>query len=298
MRPRRLQAGQAAILGRMERRFYNPGGTAASERVSRRDMTPTNQLLRGEAEAVLDDLKASTGFLTRLPGWLGPDAGASRISGARRAYSRWSARWSASSGGAVLVHRRWLHIPPLVAAALAVLATMILTGGLHEDGLADTVDGFGGGATAARKLEIMDDSRIGTFGVAALVFSILFRVAALASLMPLGAFRAALVLVAAEAVSRAAMVRLWQELPAARLGGLAHETGPPDQQAMVVALVIGLVDRRHPGLAGGRLLGRDPRHSPRRRRLPISSPGCPTARSADGPAIRSAPASRSPSSRF
>ena len=41
---------------------------------------------------------------------------------------------------------------------------MIFTGGLHEDGLADTVDGFGGGATAARKLEIMDDSRIGTFG--------------------------------------------------------------------------------------------------------------------------------------
>jgi adenosylcobinamide-GDP ribazoletransferase len=86
----------------------------------------------------------------------------------------------------------------------------------------------------------MDDSRIGAFGVAALVFSILIRVAALASLLPFGAFRAALVLVAAEAVSRAAMVRLWQELPAARLGGLSHETGPPDQQAMVVATVTGL----------------------------------------------------------
>jgi adenosylcobinamide-GDP ribazoletransferase len=118
---------------------------------------------------------------------------------------------------------------------------MILTGGLHEDGLADTADGFGGGATAARKLEIMDDSRIGTYGASAVVFSILLRVGALASLMPLGAFRAALALVAAEAVSRAAVVRLWQELPAARLGGLAHETGPPDQQAMVVALVAALV---------------------------------------------------------
>jgi adenosylcobinamide-GDP ribazoletransferase len=140
----------------------------------------------------------------------------------------------------VLVIGAWLHIPPLISATLAVLATMIFTGGLHEDGLADTVDGFGGGATAARKLEIMDDSRIGTFGVAAVVFSILLRVAALVSLIPLGAFRAALVLVAAEAASRAAMVRLWQELPAARLGGLANETGPPDQQAMTVALVIGL----------------------------------------------------------
>jgi adenosylcobinamide-GDP ribazoletransferase len=144
-------------------------------------------------------------------------------------------------GGAVLVIAAWLHIPPLVSATLAVLATMIFTGGLHEDGLADTADGFGGGATAARKLEVMDDSRVGTYGAAALVFSILLRVGAVASLMPLGAFRAALALVAAEAVSRAAVVRLWQELPAARLGGLAHETGPPDQQAMVVALVGALV---------------------------------------------------------
>jgi adenosylcobinamide-GDP ribazoletransferase len=199
-------------------------------------------MLRGEAEAVLHDLRASTGFLTRLPlEWLGSAAGAKPdFRRAARVFPLVGVLVGVA-GGAVLVIAAWLHIPPLIAAALAVLATMILTGGLHEDGLADTVDGFGGGATAARKLEIMDDSRIGTFGVAALIFSILFRVAALTSLMSLGAFRAALVLVAAEAVSRAAMVRLWQELPAARLGGLAHETGPPDQQAMVVALVIGLV---------------------------------------------------------
>ncbi|HET7714978.1 MAG TPA: adenosylcobinamide-GDP ribazoletransferase, partial [Bauldia sp.] len=144
-------------------------------------------------------------------------------------------------GGATLLIAEWLSLPPLISASLAVLATMIITGALHEDGLADTVDGFGGGTTAARKLEIMDDSRIGTYGVAALVFSILLRVAALASLIRLGPFPAALALVAAETVSRAAMVRLWQELPAARLGGLAHETGPPDQQAMVIALVLALV---------------------------------------------------------
>ncbi len=198
-------------------------------------------MLRGEAEAVLDDLRASTAFLTRLPpDWLGPTA-------SERPDFRRAARvfpltgvLVGAVGGGVLVIAVWLNIPTFVAAALAVLATMAFTGGLHEDGLADTLDGFGGGATPARKLEIMDDSRIGTFGVAAVVFSILLRVAALASLLPLGAFRAALVLIAAESVSRAAMVRLWQELPAARLGGLAHDTGPPDQQAMVVAMVIGL----------------------------------------------------------
>jgi adenosylcobinamide-GDP ribazoletransferase len=199
-------------------------------------------MLRGEAEAVLDDLRASTAFLTRLPSeWLGPTADTKPdFRRAARVFPLTGALVGIV-GGAVLMIAVWLHIPPLVSAILAVLATMIFTGGLHEDGLADTVDGFGGGATAARKLEIMDDSRIGTFGVAAVVFSILLRVAALTSLLPLGAFRAALVLVAAEAVSRAAMVRLWQELPAARLGGLAHETGPPDQQAMVVAMVTGLV---------------------------------------------------------
>ena len=96
-------------------------------------------------------------------------------------------------------------------------------------------------STAERKLEIMDDSRIGTFGAAALVFSILLRVAALSGIAAFGPWRAALALVAAEAVSRAALVRLWHELPAARLGGLAHETGPPDQQAMLVALVLAAV---------------------------------------------------------
>ena len=66
--------------------------------------------------------------------------------------------------------------------ALGVAATLAVTGCLHEDGLADTADGFGGGATRERKLEIMRDSRIGVYGVCALVISILIRAGALASL--------------------------------------------------------------------------------------------------------------------
>src|SRR5262249_55292440 len=139
-------------------------------------------------------------------------------------------------GGAVLVVAERLGQGPLVAAGLAVLATIVLTNALHEDGLADTVDGFGGGATRERKLEIMDDSRVGTYGVVALVFSVLLRVGALISLSAGGSFRAAWALVAAEAVSRAAMVRLWHALPPARFGGLAHDTGPPDERASVVAM--------------------------------------------------------------
>ena len=87
----------------------------------------------------------------------------------------------------------------------------------------------------------MDDSRIGTYGAVAVVFSILFRVVALGAIAGTGAFRAAFALIAAEAVSRAALVRLWHDLPAARMGGLADDTGPPDQNAMLVALAVGAV---------------------------------------------------------
>jgi adenosylcobinamide-GDP ribazoletransferase len=195
---------------------------------------------RGELDGVVDDLKLSAGFLTRVPvAWLGMLPERPDFRRAVRVFPLIGA-FIGIGGGIVLVVAARLGVPPLVAAALAIATVMIITGGLHEDGLADTVDGFGGGATASRKLEIMDDSRIGTYGAAALVFSILIRVGALASLIPFGPIRAALALVAAEAVARAAMVRFWQVLPAARLGGLAYETGPPDQPAMVVAVLVAL----------------------------------------------------------
>jgi adenosylcobinamide-GDP ribazoletransferase len=127
-----------------------------------------------------------------------------------------------------------------VAAALAVATTILVTGGLHEDGLADTADSFGG-STTEKKLEIMDDSRIGSYGAAALAISILVRVLALGAVAAGGSWRGLLVLVAAEAVSRAALVRLWHDLPAARMGGLSNDTGAPDQNAMLVALAVAAV---------------------------------------------------------
>ena len=204
-------------------------------------MTPEEPDPRGEAEVLIEDFKVSSIFLTRLPAaWLDAESIRPDFTRAARAFPLVGALVGLV-GGLMLVLAAWLHIPPLVGAALAVMATMLFTGALHEDGLADTVDGFGGGGNPERKLEIMDDSRIGTFGVAAVIFSILLRVGALVSLLPHGALRTGLVLVAAEAVSRAAVVRFWQELPAARLAGLAHETGPPDQRASATALVAGIV---------------------------------------------------------
>ncbi len=72
---------------------------------------------------------------------------------------------------------------PFLAATLAVAVAVVATGALHEDGLADVADGFGGGATRERRLEIMRDSRIGAYGGAALVLALALRIGALATLL-------------------------------------------------------------------------------------------------------------------
>ncbi|MET0337810.1 MAG: adenosylcobinamide-GDP ribazoletransferase [Caulobacter sp.] len=90
-----------------------------------------------------------------------------------------------------------------IAALLAIAAGVLITGAFHEDGLADTADGLGGGQTPERRLEIMKDSRVGTYGVIALVIVLGLKVAALASLAPA---MAALGLLAANGAGRAAAV--------------------------------------------------------------------------------------------
>lgn len=90
-----------------------------------------------------------------------------------------------------------------VAALLAVGAGVLVTGGFHEDGLADTADGLGGGQTVSRRLAIMKDSRVGTYGVLALLLVLGLKITALAGLpAALGAWA----LVAAHAAGRAAPI--------------------------------------------------------------------------------------------
>ena len=194
-----------------------------------------------ELDTFVGDLKSSLAFLTRVPaGWLGTDPDQ------RPDFRRAAALFPVAgvlvgiAGGLVLVVAGAIGVPPLVAAALAVAATMGLTGALHEDGLADVADSFGG-STAERRLEIMHDSRIGSYGAATLVLSLVIRVACLAAIMTAGVVQAAIALALAEGISRAALVRLWHALPPARESGLAHDTGPPDQNAMVMALAIAAV---------------------------------------------------------
>lgn len=126
-------------------------------------------------------------------------------------------------GAGAFVAAQALGLGSFVSAVLAFAVLTLVTGGLHEDGLADTADGFAGGGTPARRLEIMRDSRIGTFGASALVFSYLLRVGALAGLADRsGSAGAAAALVIAGTLSRSACLLPMALLPPARNGGLGR----------------------------------------------------------------------------
>jgi len=111
---------------------------------------------------------------------------------------------------------------PLAGAAASVLATVAVTGAVHEDGLADTADGLWGGATRERRLEIMRDSRLGTYGMIALVADLLLRTALL---VPLDLAGVARVVVAGHVIGRAAPIVLAAWLPPARQDGLGVRAG-------------------------------------------------------------------------
>jgi adenosylcobinamide-GDP ribazoletransferase len=116
-----------------------------------------------------------------------------------------------------------LGMPPPLAAAWALAATIFATGALHEDGLADTADGFGGGGTPERKLEIMRDSHIGSFGALALLLSVAVRIAAIAGLdQP---HRVMLGFCAAGMLGRSGIIVLLRVLPPARNEGLGAAMG-------------------------------------------------------------------------
>lgn len=126
-----------------------------------------------------------------------------------------------------------LALPSPLAATVAIATGIAVTGALHEDGLADTLDGLGGHAGRERALEIMRDSRIGTYGVVALIISVTLKVQALAALPVV---EGALALLLAATLGRAVMVpgpRL--TCPARSDGSGASVAGGPATRALLVA---------------------------------------------------------------
>lgn len=183
------------------------------------------------------DIAAAFMFLTRLP-----------VRGDDRPMSQ--AAWSfplvglgvGVIGGIVLAVGHSLHLPPLVSAALALATTAMATGALHEDGLADCADGLWSGQDAARRLEIMRDSRVGGYGALALALTSLAKAGAIAALTSSGGAATAVgAMIAAHVLGRGAMVAMMHLLPRASSSGQAAAHGAPDRTRTVIAIAIAVV---------------------------------------------------------
>ena len=127
----------------------------------------------------------------------------------------------------------------LAAAVLSTVATVLMTGAFHEDGLADLADGLGGSTDRARALEIMKDSRIGAFGAIALALALGLKVALLATLAARGALGAALALAAAHVLSRLAPLFLIRWLPYVGDENAASKSKPLADAIDTGALAVG-----------------------------------------------------------
>ncbi len=134
-----------------------------------------------------------------------------------------------------------IGVPAEIAAGLALTAGVISTGGLHEDGLADVADGFGGGRTRERKLEIMRDSRIGTYGTLALILMIGLRWSAMTTLADLDPEKTLFAVVGIAIISRSVLPLVLAALPPARLEGLGQSASNPGILAVTVSVALGVL---------------------------------------------------------
>jgi adenosylcobinamide-GDP ribazoletransferase len=182
-----------------------------------------------------DEFAIATAVLTRLPVGVAPPADGA-IAAAGWAFPLVGAGIGGLTALAFLA-AELLGCGTAPAALLAVAAGIAVTGAFHEDGLADTADGFGGGKSRDDKLAIMRDSHHGTFGIIALVLSIGLRAAALGTIGE--PIRAGLALIAAHAASRGALPLLMRTLAPARADGLGAAAGRPSRTVAIVAAAVG-----------------------------------------------------------
>src|ERR1700722_10896402 len=183
----------------------------------------------------LDDLLAAAAFLTRVP--VPHRASPPNLARAYRAFPLLGAAIGAAVG-AVYLLLLWISLPTIGAAALALGAGALLTGALHEDGLADLADGLGGGRDKAAKLDVMHDSRLGTYGSLALMTSFVAKIGALSTL-PRSEILVAMI--ATHALARAPLAVLAAAMPYARADGLAVSAGRPDSLIALTACVVAVV---------------------------------------------------------
>ncbi|MEM8749200.1 MAG: adenosylcobinamide-GDP ribazoletransferase [Pseudomonadota bacterium] len=200
-------------------------------------------------------------FLSRIPVWrFAPSASSRDISFRESAYTFALAGIFISIPAAILgAVSILLGLSPAVTSIIMFATMALTTGALHEDGLADVCDGFWGGHTKERKLAIMRDSAIGTYGTLGLIFTVILKIALLAQIIETLGLGAPLAFMAIAALSRAAMLHPWTTLPAARKpdahdddetvederdkskASLASRFGAPDETTKNERLVVALL---------------------------------------------------------
>ena len=185
--------------------------------------------------ARLAEVQLAIMLLTRLPA--GRIAVAPAIGAAAWAFPLVGALVGGVSA-VVLFGAMAVGIAPGMAAGMALAAGILVTGGLHEDGLADVADGFGGGSDRARKLEIMRDSRIGSYGGLALILSLGLRWQAIALLAVESPKLAAFALIALAVSSRAGLPLALLWMPAARTDGMGKSASGTTRARALVAIAI------------------------------------------------------------
>lgn len=188
------------------------------------------------APAVYWDLIVAGALMTRLPLPHAPDAAF-----VDQARSAWAfplvgllvGGIAAAIGSVALA----LGLGTVISAGLILGTAMLATGAMHEDGLADTADGLWGGYTTPRRLTIMKDSHIGTYGILALIIGVGLRWAALAAALASGTSA----FIVAAVLSRGMLPAIMATVPQARNSGLAHHVGKPDLMPALAAGTIGLI---------------------------------------------------------
>lgn len=183
------------------------------------------------------DVPASIGLLTRLP---------VRVDGEWATQRGAAAAWAYPIVGLIvgciavigMIISTAMGLHAQVTALIGVATLTIITGAMHEDGLADTTDGLWGGWDPAQRLKIMKDSYIGTYGVLAIVLSLVMRWLLLTELVELDA---GTTLIGAAMLSRTAMVGVMTWLPNARDNGLSRKVGRPSRRIAGIAVGIAII---------------------------------------------------------
>lgn len=184
-----------------------------------------------------DELRLAFLLLSRLP--VPPVAGVAPAMAA----SSWA--WPlvglavGTVSAVVLAVAQALGLPPLMAALTALAAGVLATGAMHEDGLADLADGFGGGRSRENKLGIMRDSRIGSYGVVALILAFGVRASGLSTLAEEGGGWLGLLAIAA--ASRSLLPAALVMMPPARSDGLGRAAAGKDPVPAQIAAALGLL---------------------------------------------------------